>query len=151
MKRFIIAAAIATAGLGGWAVTHFADAGSRELRQVEVWKSSSCTCCAGWVAYMEQNGYKLTVHEVDDVDPIKDKLGVPDELRSCHTAKLGDYVLEGHVPVEAISKLVFSKAKVAGIASPGMASGSAGMGGPKEPNTIVTFGGGSKPQVLGTY
>lgn len=156
MKRFIVAAAIATAGLGGWAAMHFADAGMANagtgpVREAVVYKSPTCGCCTGWVAYLEQNGYKVTTHTTDDVDIIKDKWGVPDEVRSCHTAKIGGYVIEGHVPVEAIDKLLADKPKVTGIASPGMPSGSPGMSGPKEPNVVVSFGGGGKPQVVGTY
>lgn len=149
MKRTIIVAAIAAAGLGGWASVLLADNAAREA---VVYKSESCGCCTGWVAYLEQNGYQVTVHNTDDMDAVKDRMGVPDEVRSCHTARIAGYVVEGHVPVEAIDKLLASKAKVTGIASPGMPSGSPGMSGPKEANVIVSFGSGSsRPQVVGTY
>jgi hypothetical protein len=149
MKRVVLTAAIAAAGLTGWATVHFADAAG-PVREAVVYKSESCGCCTGWIAYLEQNGYTITTHTTDDVDSIKDEWAVPQEVRSCHTAKIGGYVIEGHVPVEAIDKLLATKPKITGIAAPGMPSGSPGMSGPKEPNVIVSFGGGT-PQVVGTY
>lgn len=109
-------------------------------KEATVWKSPTCGCCKGWATYLQRNGYKVTVIDVDNIDLIKRGLGVPGPMQSCHTAKIGGYVVEGHVPVEAIDKLLIERPKVTGIASPGMPSGSPGMDGPKEDNIVQSFG-----------
>lgn len=119
-------------------------------REAVVYKSPTCGCCKGWATYLQRNGYQVTVIDREDMDTIKDGLGVPDGMRSCHTAKIDGYVIEGHVPVEAIDKLLSERPKAKGIAAPGMPMGSPGMDGPKEPNPIYTFGGTSK-KLFGTY
>lgn len=142
----IMMAAVACVALAGAAL-----AGPTRSEVVEVWKSPLCGCCGGWVEYMEEKGFKVVVHKDDDMDAVKRRLKVPEEAWSCHTAKIGPYVIEGHVPVEAIDRLMKEKPKgVAGIASPGMPQGSPGMSGPKEPNVIVTFGNGPT-KIFATY
>lgn len=154
MNKKLMAAAVGVVALGGVGLGALgvgaAGAGPAQAREVEVWKSPLCGCCGGWVDYMKANGYAVKVHETDDMDTVKKGLGVPEDAWSCHTARLNGYVIEGHVPVEAIDKLLASKAKVTGIASPGMPQGSPGMNGAKEPNVIVTFGGGRIAH-FGTY
>lgn len=137
-KIALLAAGLILAAAPAWA------------RDAVVYKSPSCGCCQGWATYLERNGYKVTVIERDDMEPVKDGLGVPAEMRSCHTAKIEGYVIEGHVPVAAIDKLLAEKPKVKGIAAPGMPPGSPGMSGPKAPNPVFTFGGGES-RLLGTY
>jgi hypothetical protein len=143
MLRIVLAVGIA---MMGPTLAKAADA----PRQAVVYKESSCGCCSGWVEYLEQHGWRVTVHDVDDLDAVKDRMGVPDQVRSCHTAKIGGYVIEGHVPIEAIDRLFREKRKITGIAAPGMPQGSPGMSGRKEPNPIYTFGGGPS-RLLGTY
>lgn len=104
-----------------------------------VWKSQSCGCCTGWVKHLERNGYQVTTVDTEDMDAVKDRFGVPETVRSCHTARIGGYLVEGHVPAEAIDKLLKERPKVTGIASPGMPQGSPGMSGPKEDNVIHAF------------
>ena len=107
-----------------------------------VYKSPSCGCCGGWIEYMEKNGFTVAVENVEDVYPIKRNLGVPEEAASCHTVKIGGYVVEGHVPVEDIRRLLKEKPAIDGIAAPGMPTGSPGMevpGEPAEPYDVVTF------------
>jgi hypothetical protein len=115
-----------------------------------VWKSPSCGCCQGWIDYLKRNGYTAKVIDVDDLDAIKAGMGVPEAMQSCHTARIGGYIVEGHVPVEAIDRLLAEKPKVVGIASPGMPTGSPGMSGPKAPNPVFTFGRGD-PKLFGDY
>jgi hypothetical protein len=121
-----------------------------QARDAIVYKSPTCGCCKGWATYLQRNGYTVTMVDRDDMDSVKDGLGVPEAMRSCHTAKIDGYVIEGHVPVEAIDKLLADKPKVTGIAAPGMPSGSPGMSGPKEPNPVYTFGPSSQ-RLLGTW
>ena len=100
-------------------------------RSVMVFKDPSCGCCEQWVSYMRSRGYLVTVRQEDDMAAVKRRLGVPVELASCHTAVVDGYVVEGHVPEEAVAKLLQSRRKIRGIALPGMPSGSPGMDGPK--------------------
>ncbi|MBF0381928.1 MAG: DUF411 domain-containing protein [Magnetococcales bacterium] len=110
--------------------------------QVVVYKSPYCGCCDGWVKYLESNGFAVTVKNVEDVQPIKARLGVPPKAASCHTAKVGRYVVEGHVPVEDIHRMLKQKPQITGIAAPGMPVGSPGMEIPDQPADrydIITF------------
>lgn len=119
-------------------------------REATIYKSPTCGCCKGWATYLQRNGYKVTVIDREDMDKVKDDLGVPEGARSCHTAKIDGAVVEGHVPLEAIEKFLSEPRKAKGLASPGMPSGSPGMDGPKEPNPIYTFGA-SGQKLFGTY
>jgi hypothetical protein len=92
-----------------------------------VYKSSSCGCCAQWVDYVRANGFETTVHDEEDMDTIKAQLGVPAGVRSCHTALVGKYLIEGHVPAPDIQRLVVEQPSVTGLAVPGMPSGTPGM------------------------
>ena len=95
-----------------------------------VYKSPTCGCCTKWAEYMEANGYAVELVDTDDLGAIKDRLGVPRDLRSCHTATLGDYVIEGHVPVTDIRRLLATEPRgILGV--PGMPLGSPGMEDPR--------------------
>lgn len=106
---------------------------------VEIWKSPSCGCCGGWVDYMRARGYRVDVTAVEDMEPIKARFGVPDALTSCHTARIGDYVIEGHVPEPAIAKLLAERPALKGLALPGMPVGSPGMDGAPGVYTVIGF------------
>lgn len=103
-----------SAATGGVALTMFA--------------SPSCGCCGSHAAYLEENGFAVDLQRTDGLDAIRADLGVPDEVVGCHVAQVGDYVVEGHVPLVAIEKLLAEKPAIDGIALPGMPSGSPGMG-----------------------
>ena len=94
---------------------------------VEVFKSPYCGCCGGWTKHMQQSGFEVTTHNVSDVPAERKKLGMPDRLASCHTAHIGSYIIEGHVPVADIERLLKEKPKALGLAVPGMVAGSPGM------------------------
>lgn len=105
-----------------------------------VYKSPSCGCCGAWAQYAERQGMNIEVKEVRNLGQIKDRENVPSELGSCHTTVLDDYVVEGHVPAEAIEKLLREESDVYGIGLPGMPQGSPGMPGPKTGEwTISSF------------
>lgn len=105
-----------------------------------VTKSATCGCCSGWVEHMRKAGFKVEVHDVDNVAPTAERLGVPAKLRSCHTTKAGNYVIEGHVPAADVKRLLASKSKARGIAVPGMVVGSPGMeGGKPQPYKTLIF------------
>lgn len=99
--------------------------------RVEVFKSASCGCCGAWVEHMRRNGFQVIAHDVGDVPAERKKLGMPDRLGSCHSAKVGGYVIEGHVPAADIRRLLKEKPKALGLAVPSMPPGSPGMEGPR--------------------
>jgi hypothetical protein len=108
---------------------------------ITVHKDPTCGCCSGWVAHLQKAGFVAKVIETRDLDAVKSRLGVPDDLAACHTAQLADYVIEGHVPAAALKRLLAEKPKAAGLAVPGMPGGSPGMeGGPPEKYDVVLFG-----------
>lgn len=112
---------------------------------ITVWKDPSCGCCGGWVEHMRRNGFVATVIETADVQAIKTQRGVPIELASCHTAEIAGYTIEGHVPAQAILRLLAERPSGRGLAVPGMPIGSPGMeGGKPETYDVVLFGEGTK-------
>ena len=95
---------------------------------ITVWKSASCGCCQRWVDYLQDDGFEVTAHNVDDIVAIKHKLGMTNPaLYSCHTAKVGGYIIEGHVPASDIRRLLDERPKLMGLAAPGMPQMSPGM------------------------
>ena len=109
--------------------------------EIMVWKSPSCGCCGAWVAYMREHGFKVTVVDMNDVSPVKRQHKVPETLWSCHTAVVDGYVIEGHVPAPDIERLLREHPNVAGLAVPGMVTGSPGMeGGRAQAYDVVSFG-----------
>ena len=108
---------------------------------VEVWKSATCGCCHMWIEYLQQQGFVVVAHDMSDPDlsAIKAKNGVTDALASCHTAHVGGYVLEGHVPAEDIRKLLAERPKIRGLAVPGMITGTPGMGDAPAKFAVVAF------------
>ena len=94
---------------------------------INVVKTASCGCCAKWVEHLRKAGHDVRVTDVADVGPTAKRLGVPDDLRSCHSASVGKYALEGHVPAADIARLLKEKPVAAGLSVPGMVAGSPGM------------------------
>lgn len=107
-----------------------------------VFKSPTCGCCSKWVDHVKAAGFAVEAHDEEEVDPVKDRLGVPSDLRSCHTAQIEGYLIEGHVPADDIKRLLAARPKVAGLAVPGMPKSTPGMampGAPAEPYIVVSF------------
>ncbi len=104
-----------------------ASAAMAQATVVEVFKSPYCGCCGKWVEHLRQSGFEVKAHDVEDVPAVRQKLGMPDRLGSCHTAKIGGYVVEGHVPATDIQRLLKEKPKVLGLSVPSMPPGSPGM------------------------
>ena len=100
---------------------------------ITVYKSPTCGCCTGWVDHVKAAGYQVEVHDIDNVNPVKDDAGVPASARSCHTAIVDGYALEGHVPAADIARLLKERPAIAGLAVPGMPVGSPGMEAPGQP------------------
>jgi hypothetical protein len=92
--------------------------------ELELWKMRACGCCAGWAKHFEAAGFATKVHEVDDVGAVRAAAGVPADLGGCHTSKVAGYVVEGHVPVAAVQRLLAERPAILGLAVPGMPLGS---------------------------
>jgi len=107
-----------------------------------VHKDASCGCCKKWVAHLSANGFQPAVRDEADMDAVKKTLGVPAALQSCHTAVVGGYLVEGHVPAADIKRMLATRPKIVGLAVPGMVTGSPGMeapGRPAEPYDVVAW------------
>lgn len=97
--------------------------------RLEVWKSPTCGCCKDWIAHLTDNGFAVSANDTGNT-AARVRLGMPEQFASCHTAKVGGYVIEGHVPARDIQRLLREKPKALGLAVPGMPIGSPGMDGP---------------------
>lgn len=95
--------------------------------RVEAFKSPYCGCCQKWVEHMRKNGFEVVAKDVDDVPAVRKGLGMPDRYGSCHTAKIGGYVVEGHVPAADVRRLLRERPRAVGLSAPGMPQGSPGM------------------------
>jgi hypothetical protein len=112
-----------------------------EEQIVTVHKDPSCGCCSGWVRHLQQAGFTVKTIESVDLDPVKKRLGVPDDLAACHTAQIGGYVIEGHVPAVALKRFLNERPSAIGLAVRGLPVGSPGMeAGSAEPYDVVMFG-----------
>jgi hypothetical protein len=100
---------------------------AQDLPRIVVSKDPTCGCCTGWVDHLRQAGFSADVVETLEINRVKVRLGVPDDLASCHTAEIGGYVIEGHVPADAIKRLLAEKPAGKGLAVAGMPMGSPGM------------------------
>lgn len=121
---------------------------------ITVYKSASCGCCTKWVDHLRASGFTPTVHDDENVDAIKDEMGVPKDLRSCHTAMLGRYLVEGHVPAADLRRLLAERPALLGLAVPGMPKSAPGMAVPgetPEPYQVVAFAAGGKTSVFAKH
>ncbi|PKO41327.1 MAG: metal-binding protein [Betaproteobacteria bacterium HGW-Betaproteobacteria-4] len=98
---------------------------------VDVYKSPYCGCCGKWIDHLKAAGFAVRTHEVNDVPAARQRLGMPEQLGSCHTAKVGGYLVEGHVPAADIERLLKEKPAALGLAVPAMPPGSPGMESPR--------------------
>ena len=125
-RRHLLLAALPLAGAALLAPRRV---GAATGTPIEVWKDPNCGCCHDWIAHMEANGFSFTVHDTGN-NAVRTRLGLPQKLGSCHTALVGGYLIEGHVPASDVRALLQQKAKALGLAVPGMPVGSPGMDGP---------------------
>jgi hypothetical protein len=117
-----------------------ASASSESHPSIKVYKDANCGCCKEWVKHLEQNGFKVETMDLPDLSAVKAKYGVKPEIQACHTAVVGGYTVEGHVPADLILKMLKEKPAIAGLAVPGMPAGSPGMeSATKEKYDVLTF------------
>jgi hypothetical protein len=139
MKAFVVTVTFVALGLAA-----VVNAQRPTTPTMEVYKSPTCGCCAKWVEHVKQGGFTVKVTELDDqaLDALKTKHGIPRTAQSCHTGLVHGYVIEGHVPVAEVHRLLKEKPAVAGIAVAGMPAGSPGMevaSGQVQPYNVITF------------
>lgn len=152
VKAFALGIVLALVGLGAytwWGRTQAAAA----LPTVTVYQSPTCGCCSKWVDHLRANGFEVTAEHRTDMSVVKAELGVPYRLTSCHTARVGDYVVEGHVPADDIKRLLRDRPPVAGLTVPGMPVGSPGMeqGARQDPYDVLAFTDGGGVGVFARY
>lgn len=144
MKRWMAAAAMAASMASGAALA--------QATPVTVYKSPTCGCCGKWVEHMKASGFQVKTIEQADVAPVKAKLGVPGKLGSCHTAVIGGYVIEGHVPAGDIRRLLRERPKIAGLSTPGMPQSAPGMDtGSRDHYDVVAFDAKGKTSVFARH
>ncbi len=121
-------------------------------KEITVYKSPNCGCCAGWAEHLQHNGFHVTVVEQHDLSPIKAQYGIGPKLQSCHTAVVDGYAIEGHVPADDIWRLIAEKPVATGLTAPGMPMISPGMSG-NEPEgyDVLLFGPDAKTSVYSEY
>lgn len=142
-RRSFIAAALASLGAPLHAATR---------PEVEVWKAPTCGCCKDWVTHLEANGFSVKVFDTGNT-AMRARLGIPERLGSCHTARVGGYAIEGHVPAQDIHRLLAQRPKAIGLAVPGMPIGSPGMDGPaygnrRDPYDVLLVQANAAPSVF---
>jgi hypothetical protein len=120
------------------------------LPPMTVYKDPNCGCCAEWVTHVRKAGFVVTVRDTADMSSVKASFGVPSALESCHTARVGAYAIEGHVPADLIQKLLREQPVARGLAVPGMPQGSPGMeqGAPKDAYDVLLFDKAGKTRVF---
>ncbi len=149
-RDFLRTAATLTAGFASVAsLAAVAGAQPAALRAITVYKDPNCGCCKLWVDHIRKAGFVPTVHDTADMTSVKASMGVPESLHSCHTARVGNYTIEGHVPADLITRLLKEKPVAAGLAVGGMPMGSPGMeGSRKDKYDVMLFDKSGKSRVF---
>lgn len=136
----IVGAALALAAVVGIVVRDGRRTPAPTGPMVTVYRQAGCDCCLRWVEHLRRAGLRVMVHDGPDTEAIRANYGVPTALQSCHTAIVEGYVVEGHIPVDLITRLLQERPAVRGIAVPGMPIGSPGMEGNRvEHYDVLTF------------
>lgn len=146
LMRGFLAVSVLVAALASGAVR--ADA-----PEVAMYKDPNCGCCGAWADHMRDNGFKVQEISLRDMAQVKRDAGVPRSMGSCHTAKVGGYIVEGHVPAADVRRLLAERPPVVGIAAPGMPLGSPGMEGPYEAERydVISFDGDGNEAVFASH
>lgn len=163
---FVLGALIAAVGLAAYSYLSAPEPAPQSLAMqtasdqpetgsavMTVYKSPTCGCCAKWIDHLEADGFMVEVRDVGNLGEIKQEMGVPRNMSSCHTGRIGDYVIEGHVPAEDIRRLLVERPDVHGLAVPGMPIGSPGMeqGGRQEAYKVYAFAPSGSSDIFAQY
>lgn len=147
-RRLAVLLVLGISALGGAAIAYDwtrdsarqagAGGGAPGVGVVTLYKNPACGCCKGYVAHLRRAGFRVQTVDLEDLAPTKRMLGIPPELESCHTAAIDGYIVEGHVPIADIERLLAERPDIPGIALPGMPEGAPGMPGPK-PDRLTLY------------
>ena len=152
-RRHLALLAAAAACLPGWVLAQTTS--SQVGAAVQVWKDPNCGCCQDWIVHLEKNGFRTQTFDTGNA-AIRSRLGMPQKYGSCHTALVGGYVIEGHVPAREIQRLLREKPQAVGLSVPRMPVGSPGMDGPayggrKDPYKVLLIAKDGSATVFQTY
>jgi hypothetical protein len=151
-KLIALVAAFGTLALTTAAVHDVRSENTAKKPTITVYKDPSCGCCKNWIQYLIKHGYQVEAKDAPNMHEIKETLGVPSGLTSCHTAVVRGYLIEGHVSAEDIDRLLAQKPKIAGLAVPGTPASSPGMDGPRtKPYQVLAFDKNGKTTVFATH
>jgi hypothetical protein len=145
MKNVVASLLIGSLAQAAWAAP--------EIPVIDVYKSPTCGCCSKWIDHLKANGFTVRSHDTDNVAQHKYRLGVPFGYGSCHTAEIGGYVVEGHVPARDIQRLLKEKPRARGLVVPAMPIGSPGMeeGNRKDPYDVFLVNRNGSTQIYAKY
>ena len=148
-RRALLGGLAGTAALCAWPAL----GATAALPRVEVFKSPDCGCCSAWVDHLKAAGFDVKVTSVDDTSAARKRFGMPDDFGSCHTATVGGYVIEGHVPAVEVKRLLAARPAALGLAVPGMPPGSPGMevGARRDPYQVFLVDRSGKATVFASY
>ncbi len=158
-RRSVMASLLVLASLLGVIAASLVFTGARvlaaqsDLPEIVVYKTPTCGCCSLWVDHLRAAGFRVRTTDLDDLSPIRRDWKVPSKLASCHTAKVGRSVIEGHVPAADIRRLLETRPRVDGLAVPGMPIGSPGMeqGNVLEPYDVLSFNAAGETRVFQSH
>lgn len=150
VTRQMLCSLVMVAALMGGAGLAAANADEDELT---MYKDPNCGCCGKWAEHMRANGFSVKEIASSNMGAVKGAAGVPQKLGSCHTAKVGGYVVEGHVPASDVKRMLLERPAIVGIAAPGMPMGSPGMEGPYPADRfdVISFDGEGKTEVFSSH
>ena len=151
----VVLASVIAASAISWAALRAEPQSTNANSKVLVYKSPTCGCCTLWTEHLRANGFQVESQNVSDARllALEQEAGIGDDLASCHTAKVGGYVVEGHVPAADIQRLLKERPSITGLAAPGMPMGSPGMeqGGRKDPYNVIAFTKGGRRSVFASH
>ncbi len=133
-SKLILVLVVGIVAVGGYMLSTLSSSENFDLvgeAKAVVYRSSSCGCCSNYIGYLKRNGIEVEDAKTDDMSLVKEEHNIPGDMESCHTMMIDGYVFEGHIPLEAVQKVLAEKPDIQGIAMPGMPSGSPGMPGAK--------------------
>jgi hypothetical protein len=152
-KAFGLGIVLAVLGIGAYLQWGPSGATAADLPTVTVYKSPTCGCCGDWVTHMRESGFPVEVKARANLRPVKQQVGVPEGLGSCHTAVVDNYVVEGHVPAAEVKRLLREAPDLRGVSVPGMPIGSPGMerGDRVDPYSVVGFTAAGDTTIVARY
>ncbi len=150
-RRRVLFALVGVAAVGGGAALFLVSAPTM-AEEVVVYKDPACECCGSWAHHMRRNGFAVVVNNVADMDPVKREAGIPEAMESCHTAYVGGYLVEGHVPASDIKRMLAERPAIKGLAVPGMPISAPGMdSAEREPFAVLAFDAKGTTSVFASY